>query len=129
MPIPVGAVLSLRWANPYTHDQAPFGVILWSVTIIGAVERQEADAWMRECCPDQRPGDGYSPTYQPPVQPIRRLSAEAKGRIRRPRLRQRLDAKLPLFAEQLYADALAKRPWYYAGEDPPLPSAAEPLVS
>ena len=68
MAMPVGCVLSLAWNNPYTRDEAPFGPTLWAVTIIDpGVERHEANAWMRQACPEQRPGDGYSPTWQPTV--------------------------------------------------------------
>ena len=128
MAMPVGCVLSLAWNNPYTRDEAPLALTLWAVTIIDpGVERHEACAWMRQACPEQRPGDGYSPTWQPPVRPIRRLSAEAKGRIRRSRLRRRLQTKLPLLADQLYTQELGRRAGYFAGED--TAQTAEPAAT
>ena len=38
--------------------------------------------------------------------------------IRKNALRKRLDKQYPLFAEQMYAEELAKRPDYYAGRHP-----------
>ncbi len=45
----------------------------------------------------------------------RRLSPEAKGKIRRRALAKRVQAKAPLFADQIIADKLAAQPDYYSG--------------
>lgn len=49
--------------------------------------------------------------------PIKRWSREAKSRARRRNLRKRLENKVPLFADQLEAEELARRPEYFAAED------------
>ncbi|WP_198526805.1 hypothetical protein ACTTAF_06275 [Rhodobacter capsulatus] len=48
--------------------------------------------------------------------PVRRWSAEAKGRVRRLNLRRRIEKRFPLFAEIFIADELARRPQYFKGE-------------
>lgn len=48
--------------------------------------------------------------------PITRWSADAKGSARRKRLRRRLEAKAPLFADQLYQDEVLSRKDYYTGK-------------
>ena len=47
----------------------------------------------------------------------RRLSRETKGRLRAQRMRKRIEAKTPMFAEQFIAEELRARAGYYAGED------------
>jgi len=63
------------------------------------------------------PGSGWSVGWELIEQrPIRRWSAEAKGRVRRQRLRRRIEKRFPLFAEIFIADDLARRPQYFRGE-------------
>lgn len=47
--------------------------------------------------------------------PVRRLSQDGLARVRRARLRRRLEKKCPLFADQLFDQELAARPDYFAG--------------
>ena len=63
--------------------------------------------------------DGYqlvwsSEFYEPP----RQWSKERRARERVRRMRERIEHKWPMFAEQLIAEALASKPAYYAAEDP-----------
>ena len=54
------------------------------------------------------------PDYRPP----RRISDAARFRGRRRRLRQRLERKRPLFADDEYDAEVAARPGYYGVESP-----------
>ncbi|MEQ8348938.1 MAG: hypothetical protein RIB84_13650 [Sneathiellaceae bacterium] len=112
-------ILSLAWGNPCT-DPPPgiptFGDrhrTRWSVTLLD----RTAETEIRGHMPANVLGDGWCHclTFQPAAPPAR-WSAEAKGRVRRKRLRERLDRRFPLLAEQLYAAAIAERPSYYRGE-------------
>ena len=51
----------------------------------------------------------------PPEKPARRISRQARYRLRRRRLRKRLERQAPLFARELERQALAARPDYYYG--------------
>ena len=51
----------------------------------------------------------------PPEKPVRRISRQARHRLRRRRLRKRLERQAPLFARELKRQALADRPEYYYG--------------
>jgi len=53
-------------------------------------------------------------TYDAP--PRRQLSRESLATVRLKRLRRRLERKAPLFADQLEAEEIARRPAFYAGE-------------
>lgn len=48
--------------------------------------------------------------------PMRRLSQASLASVRRKRLRRKLERKHPLLAEQLFADEIAARQAFYAGE-------------
>jgi hypothetical protein len=48
--------------------------------------------------------------------PIRRWSQEAKAKARVRNLRNRMEKKFPLLAEQFIAAELARRPQYFAAE-------------
>lgn len=56
-------------------------------------------------------------TWDAEERPIRRWPQETVARVRKARLKRRLEKKLPLFADQLYDAELAARPDYYAAED------------
>lgn len=64
-----------------------------------------------------KPGAGYAVCWNSlTVKPIRRWSAEAKGAARKRNLRRRLEKKMPLFADMLAEEEIARRPAYFAGE-------------
>lgn len=70
------------------------------------------DLWL-----EMGPGSGWSVGWEMIEQrPIRRWSAEAKGRVRQLNLRRRIEKRFPLFAEIFIADELARRPQYFRGE-------------
>lgn len=113
------AILSIRWSLP--HQRPPNGkpLILWSRTvpytgqdIAEEIARPVYDAL--GCVP----GCGYAICISIDTGPVRRWPKETKARVRRNRLKKRLDKKLPLLAEQLFERELAHRPDYFAGHDP-----------
>lgn len=60
-------------------------------------------------------GGGYTLSIQHVPYPMIPLKPEVLARVRRQRLERRLQAKVPLFAEQMAAQELARKPEYYAG--------------
>lgn len=60
-------------------------------------------------------GSGYTVSLAAIEPEPRRLSLASKQSIRRKRLAARLRKKVPLFADQLYAAEIAKRPEYFGG--------------
>lgn len=101
---------SLRWGNPFKQAPGP-RVLIKIETDRPKTPPGILAAW--------RPGGGYAVTCQPlPGTPPRRWSQKAKARARQRNLRQRLERKLPLFADQLVAEELERRPDYYAARDP-----------
>ncbi|ANT39901.1 hypothetical protein [Rhodovulum sp. P5] len=108
----------LFWGNPYTVPPHNMPRILKAVicdhprTIPHEIEQMIAPG--TECAP----GSGWTIGWECIEQrPIRRWSVEAKARVRRLRLRRRLEKKFPLFAEDFIAAELSRRPQYFAGQD------------
>ncbi|MCT4496064.1 hypothetical protein [Bosea minatitlanensis] len=99
---------SLSWGNPYTQPPGP--------RVLAAVLVERGQPCPAEVKALWSPGCGYVISWQLVTQrPIRRWSAEAKAKVRRRNLRDRLERKVPLFAEILIAEELERRPSYYAG--------------
>lgn len=104
---------SIRWAHPMTAP--PGGAPRVKVAIL--VPRGT------KCPPeilDQKvPGDGWSLCWELVSQkPVRRWSQEARAKVRQRNLRQRMEKKFPLFAEDFIAAEIASRPDYFAGARP-----------
>lgn len=107
----IGFLYRLQWVG---HDAPPNGVrVLLEKFVPGSSPRCPPEieaAW--------QPGTGYSVCVGAIEKPLRRQSPERVGRLRRDKLRKRLERDYPLFAEQMYAEALAAKPDYYAGRNP-----------
>ena len=106
---------SIRWSNPYTKPPDGQPEVLLSVTRAAA---SGADT-PREISEAYRIGTGYAIfccLAEPPV-PKRRLSPAAKQKLRRARLRRRLDKRAPLYADELYAEELRAHPDYYGTDE------------
>lgn len=107
---------TIRWGNPYTRPPEGQADVLETSGPLAS----SAFGGSPACPPglhdrmQQLLGSGYGLflSYMNPV-PRRQLSLETKQRIRRQRLERRLRAKVPLFADQLIADELARRPEYF----------------
>lgn len=106
----------LSWGNPYTTppDGAPRTLlsVTREVSSTANVPEEIRAAW--------RPGNGYAIRIYPANEPApRRISQAGRASIRRKRLEARTRRKLPLFYDQVVAEALAARPDYFAGADYP----------
>ena len=103
----------IRWGNPYTKPPAEVPTIdgrtRYAVTLLDPALRDlPSDA------PALVPGSGWaSCIYSVDRRPVRRWSPERKAEARRANLQRRIETKLPLFAELLVAEELARRPDYF----------------
>jgi hypothetical protein len=114
-------ILSISWRNPYTEPPEGQPRVLWSKQYIckkvgdfGKAQREQKNEYNRR---GLYPGCPWSICTTSITEPGTPWSKEAKARVRRGRLRKRLDNKMPLLADQFYQEELAKRSRYFAGED------------
>jgi hypothetical protein len=99
---------SLAWRNPYTTPAGPRVLKAMLVPRGAPCPPEIKELWVA--------GGGYCISWELVSQkPIKRWSAEAKARTRRRNLRQRLEKKVPLFADIFEQEELARRPDYFAG--------------
>ncbi len=108
--------LSLGWGNPCTTPPPDIDTlpglprVRWALTLLD--HTFEADAWTH--AGEHKPGDGWARRIGVTrTTPPRTWTPEAKGRVRRANLRKRLDARIPLFAQELFDAELAARPGYF----------------
>lgn len=116
---------SVFWSNPYTEP--PAGMPRYLMKGILAYREKRWSSRHRPPCIDMiydlysKPGEFWNigvTCHDIKELPDgsgrkRKLSEETKRKIRRGRLRKRLEAKYPLLAEQLYQEAIAAKPEYY----------------
>lgn len=103
---------SIAWGNPYTEP--PAGLASVQLATTNEAEARALHAWFGL-------GSGWAFNVHVALRqpgPSRRWSKERKAETRRRNLRRRIERKFPMFAETFYQEELAKRPEYYAGEDP-----------
>jgi hypothetical protein len=106
---------TLEWGNPYTEPPTGRPRCLAAVMLLGdehhGAPRTPDSLFVGV---DHHIGDGYS-VYCSfiPNKPARVLPLASKQSIRRKRLMARLVKHVPLFAAQLYTDALTAKPDYY----------------
>lgn len=100
---------SLRWGNPHTQPPGP--------KVLAAVLVPRGTPCPAEVMRQWSPGCGYAVCWELVSQkPIRRWSPEARARVRRRNLANRLQRKVPLFARLFYEAELERRPEYFAGD-------------
>ena len=109
------AVITVFWGNPCTVPPPDIptlddGRTRWSCTILAAADTEAVRAMH---APAVRPGLGWSHGWSPLTEAPKRWSGERKAAARRRNLRRRLERSMPLFAEQLEREELAKRPAYF----------------
>lgn len=103
------AVWTLCWGNPYTQpSNGEPRTIAIQVTHNASV-KPSALLLLK------RPGDGYAAYCTPMLVPPsrRKLSDEAKPKIRRRNLERRIDAKAPLFKPQFLQKEIESNPSYF----------------
>ncbi len=110
---PEFVIWSLQWGNPCRKP--PDG----KPQCLGQKVVRYDGPWGHTCPPEltglSQLGDGYSLNVRFVSKPPRMLSPQALASIRLKRLRRRAEAKYPLFAEQIIAAEIARKPDYYAG--------------
>lgn len=109
----IGAIWSLRWGNPYTLPPDGHRVIKELFFPVG-------HRYLRVCPPElnnlHTPGNGYSISWSAVSALPKKLPQDKLALVRQKRLRQRMEKKYPLLAEQIIRDEMEKRPEFYAGK-------------
>ena len=104
----IGAVWSLQWYTPY--EEPPPGWPRVRAEGYFPVGHQ----YVRQCPPElklcKKPGDGWRICWRPVEKPLKPLQQDALASVRVKRLKRRTEAKYPLFADQIVAEELAKKP-------------------
>lgn len=108
-------VWQIEWGNPYTQPPAGEPRVLAMQILPRGVQPK----LLEKLFPLQTIGGGYSICWKGLLdrKPPRKLSTEAKQKIRRGNLKRRAQHHAPLFAEQYIAEELAARPDYFGGTD------------
>jgi hypothetical protein len=99
---------SLRWSNPHTQPTGPYELAQALVPAGSDTPAEIRALW--------QPGMGYAICIDFDDIPIKKWSAERKGKARRTRLDSRLQKVAPLFADEFRTRELAARPAYFRGE-------------
>jgi len=125
---------TIQWHSP--HTEPPDGQPRVKAEMFETTEqRREREArgertppeWFREL---HKIGDGYCIGVQHISPPPRQLPRETLASVRRKRLRRRIEKKYPLFAEQMIAEEMAKKPAYYDGiTDPHLQAGKDAALA
>ena len=109
------AVITVFWGNPCTIPPPDIptlddGRTRWACTLLAA---GDSEAVRATHAPTVRPGLGWCHGWSSLAHAPRRWSGERKAAARRRNLRRRLERSIPLFADQMEAEELAKRPGYF----------------
>jgi hypothetical protein len=106
---------AIRWGNPYTDPPDGMARELIALTRMQESTRDVPSEILAMLDGVARPGSGWSLCVgiDEVVRPKRRLSAKAKGSIRRKALERRIRKKAPLFADRFISDELAANPDYF----------------
>lgn len=109
----LGAVWSIQWGNPYSDP--PEGM----PRVRAEVFYPSGHEYERKCPPllaaMTTPGDGWSLVWQAVASDPKPLSQETLAKVRRKRIERKAQAKYPLFADQIVAEEITKKPDYYQG--------------
>jgi hypothetical protein len=108
-----GWILSLEWHNPYTEPPDGQPRILGAVYLRTDHQGAGAPRPPESLLAHSRPGSGYFLSYAEIREEPVPWTMERKFKYRRGRLMARLQKKAPMFAAQLYAEEIAKRPDYF----------------
>jgi hypothetical protein len=121
----LGFLHRLEWSNPYTSP--PDGKrVLVEVFMLSEDEgcrqtpKEIEEAWEHLRSVRGGPaGLGYSHCIRAITPNAKKLPVETLARIRKQRLRRRMEEKYPLFADQLYEQELNRNMKYYEGQTDP----------
>ena len=106
---------AIKWANPYTNPPEGKPRELIEITRVQESTRDIPLEIMQALETVARPGSGWSlfVGIDEGARRRRRLSAQAKGSIRRKSLQRRVRKAAPLFADQFVANEFAANPKYF----------------
>ncbi len=114
--MPLGWTFQIKWGNPYTEPPNGRPRVRLSVTRMQA-SSSPVPAVISRAIEIIGYGKGWCLSLGPHMPEPRRLSPEAKGKLRRKSLERRVEKQAPLFASDLIQIELAARPEYFAGEE------------
>lgn len=106
----IGFHWTIEWGNPYTEPPNGIRVLAEKFVLHHGTEgaRTPEDLASLHVL-----GSGYWITCRAVCEAIKPMSNETKASIRQKRLESRIRKKYPLFAEQLIAEAIQRKPKYY----------------
>lgn len=117
----VGFHYTIQWNSSYTDPPNGMPKILAEMyeSLEQREKRREKERY-RQCVPMaftelHTIGDGYSIYITSVSTPTKRYSKDTLAVIRKKRIMRRITKKYPLFADQLIASEIEKKPEYYAG--------------
>lgn len=109
----------VTWRNPNKTLPEGFPAVILRIEMVLA-KGQGAGVCppeIRECWEEMAPY-GYGVSWHLEAPPARKLPIQSKQRIRRRNLWKRLLAKVPMFLEKFYQEAIAAKPDYYGDYTP-----------
>ena len=107
----VGFLYRLEWANPYTDP--PGGMPRVMAEIFLKSENGEGARIPQMMMELHEPGCGFCVSVRAIRPPKKGFTPEALASVRQKRLRRRLEKKYPLFADQMFDEAINERPAYF----------------
>jgi hypothetical protein len=112
--MPLGWTWQIKWGNPYTEP--PYGQprVRYSVTR-PVKSAHPVPAIIDRALRIIGLGQGWCLSCGPQMPEPKRLSPEAKGKMRRRNLERRMEKTAPMFASDLIQIELQTNPEYYAG--------------
>lgn len=122
----LGFLHKLEWSSPYTNPPDGKERVLVEVFIPAELEgcrvcpREIEEEWtrLRTACGNPA-GSGYCHSVTAITPMIKKLPVEVLARIRKKRLRRRIEAKYPLFADEMYEGEVQRNSEYYEGKTAP----------
>jgi len=111
----MGFLYQLRWYTPYSEP--PDGMPRVLAEFYDPQDQPRKTSELLDLLSLHTIGDGYTLYIQyVPEAPVKEMDKEKLASIRKKRLKRRLQAKYPLFAEQFEQEEMAKRAEYYEGK-------------
>ena len=108
-------LFAIKWGNPYTNPPEGMPRELMAATRLQESTRDIPPEIQEALETLARPGSGWNlfVGIDEDARPRRRLSPQAKGRIRRKSLERRVRRAAPLFADRIIAEEIAGNPKYF----------------
>lgn len=116
----LGFLHKLEWSNPYTNPPDGMERVLVEVFIPETLEGcRQCPRQIEEMLGKIGFGSGYGHSVRAITPVIKKLPVDVLARIRKQRLRKRVEEKYPLFADEMYENELKRNADYYEGRTSP----------